>query len=131
MRLEHIPIILGIIVCLIAAGIIYDAATSGHVRPYRERRRRQRAELNSAGEWLAGLGTACLGVALIGGERWRWTTITVLCGVVLIVLGAVLNRTYLREMLLFRGSARRTGEMEVPPEARKKSETPDPPLRIR
>lgn len=129
MRLEHIPIVLGVLFCLIAAGIIYDAAASGYVRPHRERRRRQRAELDTAGEWLVGLGTACLGAALIGGERWRWTTIAVLSGVVLIVLGAILNRSYLREMLLFRGAARRTGEMEVPPEAGRKDG--DPPLRIR
>lgn len=128
MRLEHIPIVLGVVFCLIAAGIIYDAATSSYVRPHRERRRRQRAELDTAGEWLVGLGTACLGAALIGGERWRWTTIAVLSGVVLIVLGAVLNRSYLREMLFFRGAARRTAETEVPPEAKKDG---DPPLRIR
>lgn len=128
MRLEHIPIVLGVVFCLIAAGIIYDAATSAYVRPHRERRRRQRAELDTTGEWLVGLGTACLGAALIGGERWRWTTIAVLSGVVLLVLGAALNRAYLREMLFFRGAARRTEETEVPPEAKKDG---DPPLRIR
>lgn len=128
MRLEYIPIALGVLVLLAAAGIIYDAAAPAHVPPYSERRRRRRAELDPAGEWLVGLGTACLGAALIGNEVWRWTTIAVLSGVVLLVLGAVLNRAYLREMLFFRGAARRTTEMEVPPEARPKSESK---LRIR
>jgi len=130
MRLEHIPLVLGAIICLIAVGIIYDATTSKHVRPFRERRRRQRAELNSAGEILVGLGTACMGAALIGRDLWRWVTLLVLSGVVLIVLGAIMNRAFLREMLLFRGAARRTGEMEVPPDLRPKKEG-EPRLRIR
>ncbi|MEO8193819.1 MAG: hypothetical protein ABI681_08200 [Gemmatimonadales bacterium] len=128
MRLEYVPIVLGVLVILIAAGIIYDAVTPEAMRPFRERRRRQRAELDVPGEWLVAIGTLCLGAALIGGERWRWTTIAVLSGVALVVLGAVLNRAYLREMLLFRGAARRTEEMEVPPIAKKDDE---PRLRIR
>ncbi len=119
MRLEYLPVVLGVLVLLVAAAIIFDAAGPERARPFRERRRRQRAEPNTAGEWLVGLGTACLGAALIGNEVWRWTTIAVLSGVVLLVVGAVLNRTYLREVLLFRGAARRTAEMEVPPEAKK------------
>ena len=111
-----------------AAFIIYDAVSPEAVRPFRERRRRQRAELDVPGEWMVGLGTACLAAALFGGERWRWTTIAVLAGVILIVIGAVLNRGFLKEMLLFRGAARRTGEMELPPELRPKD---DRPLRIR
>lgn len=128
MRLEYIPIVLGILVLAIAVAIIYDAVSPEHVRPFRERRRRQRAELDTAGEWLVGLGTACLGAALIGNEAWRWTTIAVLSGVVLLVLGAILNRTYLREMLFFRGASRRTGAEDIPPDAAKKDE---PRLRIR
>lgn len=129
MRLEYIPIVLGVLVLALAAGIIYDAASPEQMRPFRERRRRQRAELDPAGEWLVGLGTACLGAALIGNEAWRWTTIAVISGVVLLVLGAVLNRAYLREMLLFRGASRRTEESQVPPDGRKKEG--EPPLRIR
>ncbi len=128
MRLEYIPLVLGVLVILIAAGIIFDAVSPDQIRPFRERRRRQRAEINTAGEWLVGLGTACLGAALIGNELWRWTTIAVLSGTVLLVLGAILNRSYLREILLFRGAARRTEETEVPPDARKDT---DPKLRIR
>ena len=119
--MELIPVVLGVLVLLIAAGIIYDAAAPSNVRPFSERRRRQRAELDTAGEVLVGLGTVCLGAALIGNELWRWTTIAVISGVVLIVLGAVFNRAYLREMLLFRGAARRTMEMEIPPEVRPKT----------
>jgi hypothetical protein len=128
MRLEYVPVVLGVIVFLLAAGIIFDAVSPDSIRPFRERRRRQRAEIDVPGEWLVGLGTACLGAALIGNEVWRWTTVAVLSGVVLIVLGAIMNRGYLREMLLFRGAARRTQENEVPPIARNDKE---PKLRIR
>ena len=49
-------------------------------------------------------------------------------GTALIIAGAVLNRGYLREMLLYRGAARRTEEHEVPPVAHKDD---DRKLRIR
>jgi hypothetical protein len=128
MRLEYIPIVLGTIVSLAAAFIIFDALSPESARPFRERRRRQRAELDIPGQWMVGIGTACLAAALFGGERWRWTTIAVISGTVLIILGAVMNRRYLREMLLYRGAARRTGEMQLPPELRPKD---DGPRRIR
>jgi hypothetical protein len=128
MRLEHIPIVLGVIAALLAAFVLYDAFSPESARPFRERRRRQRAELNVPGQILVGVGIASLAVALFGGERWRWTTIAVMTGTALIILGGVLNRGYLREMLLFRGAARRTEEHEVPPVAHKDD---DRKLRIR
>ena len=124
MRLEYIPVVLGVLVLVMAAGLIFDAIHPDERRPFRERRRRQRAEFNIPGEWLVGLGTACLGVSLIGNEVWRWTTVAVISGIVLIVIGAIMNRAYLREMLLFRGKARRSGELEMPA-------APHPRLRIR
>ena len=114
MRLEYIPVVLGVLILLVAAGIIYDAASPEARRPFRERRRRQRAEIDTAGEWLVGLGVACLGISMIGNEVWRWTTIVVISGIVLIVLGALMNRAYLRETLLFRGVARRGEGNEIP-----------------
>ena len=128
MRLEHIPIVLGVIASLLALAVLYDAAAPESARPLRERRRRQRAEINVPGEVLVGVGIASLAAALFGGEEWRWTTIAVMTGAALILVGAILNRSYLREMLLFRGAARRTEEHEVPPVAHKDD---DRPLRIR
>ena len=128
MKLEQVPIVLGVLLCLIAAGIIYDALSPEAGRPFRERRRRQRAEINTPGEWLVALGTACLGASLIGRDDWRWGTVAVLAGVALLVLGGILNWAFLRETLLFRGASRRTEETETPPDAKKKDE---PRLRIR
>ena len=116
--------VLGVLVLLVAAAIVYDAIRPDNVRPQTERRRRRRAELNIPGEWLVGLGTACLGVSLIGNEVWRWTTIAVISGIVLIVLGAILNREFLREMLLFRGASRRSEKGSAP-------SRPEMKLRIR
>lgn len=128
MKLEQVPIVLGVLVCLIAVAIVYDAIRGETVRPSRERRRRQRAEINTPGEWLVALGTACIGASLIGREDWRWGTVAVIAGGTFLVLGGILNRALLREMLLFRGAARRTAEMEVPPVAKLETE---PKLRIR
>jgi len=53
----------------------------------------------------------CMAAALIGRDTWRWGTISVLAGASLLVIGAIMNRAYLKEVLLFRGAARR-GEGE-------------------
>jgi hypothetical protein len=125
MRLEYVPVVLGVLVLLLAAGVIYDALSPEAKRPFRERRRRRRAELDKPGEWMVALGMICLGAALIGNELWRWTTIAVISGIVLLILGALMNRTYLREMLMFRGASRRTEENEIP------AKPDQPKLRIR
>ena len=114
MRLELIPVLIGVLLVLLAAGIIYDAVAPSQIRPFRERRRRQRAEINPTGEWFVALGIACLGASLIGNELWRWTTIVVMAGVALLVTGAILNRNYLREVLTFRGAARRGHSGSIP-----------------
>lgn len=76
-------------------------------RPLRERRRRQRAELNRTGELFVALGTASLAAALVGRDNWRWGNIAVFSAVALLIVGAALNREFLRQMLLFRGASRR------------------------
>ncbi|MDQ3672813.1 MAG: hypothetical protein M3365_00325 [Gemmatimonadota bacterium] len=107
MRLEQFPIVLGIVVALIGLTIALDAWQAGGVAPFRERRRRTRAVPHKLGQTLVAVGTICLGIALIGRDTWRYTTISVLIGVVLLVAGAILNRVYLKEVLFFRGAARR------------------------
>ena len=48
-----------------------------------------------------------MAAALMGRDTWRWGTISVLAGVALLIIGAIMNRKYLKEVLLFRGAARR------------------------
>ena len=43
----------------------------------------------------------------MGRDTWRWGTIAVLTGSALLILGALMNKQYLKEVLLFRGAARR------------------------
>ena len=107
MSLEQFPIVLGIVVVLIGLTMALDAWQAGGVAPFRERRRRTRAVPHKLGQTMVAVGTVCLGIALIGRDTWRYTTITVLIGSVLLVAGAIMNRVYLKEILLFRGAARR------------------------
>ena len=107
MKLEQLPILLGVLVLLVALAIGYDSMSPEERRPFRERRRRQRADLNRTGELFVALGTACVAAALIGRDSWRWGNIAVFAAVALIIVGAVFNREFLRELLLFRGASRR------------------------
>jgi hypothetical protein len=111
MKIEQFPLILGVLVALVGIAVLYDAWHAAGVRPLRERRRRTRATPHKAGQTLVALGIFCMSAALIGRDTWRWGTISVLAGTSLIVIGAIMNRAYLREVLLFRGAARR-GEGE-------------------
>ena len=107
MRVEQFPVLLGVLVALVGLTILLDAWQAGGVAPFRERRRRVRAVPSKGGQTLIALGTLCMAAALLGRDTWRWGTIAVLAGTVLLIFGAVLNREYLKEVLLFRGAARR------------------------
>jgi hypothetical protein len=107
MKLEQFPILLGVLVALIGLTILLDAWQAGGVAPLRERRRRTRAVPHKAGQSLVAIGTLCMAAALMGRDTWRWGTISVLAGVALLIIGAIMNRKYLKEVLLFRGAARR------------------------
>ncbi|MDQ3082586.1 MAG: hypothetical protein M3R07_10295 [Gemmatimonadota bacterium] len=75
-----------------------------------------------------GLGTLCMGAALIGRDEWRWGTLVVFAGVALLVVGGALNHAYLREMLMFRGASRRGGDDDAPPPP---DDSKKPRMRIR
>ena len=129
MRLEHLPILFGILVALIGAGLVGDAWLGDSVAVLRERRRRVRAEPHKAGEAIVGVGVLCMGAALIGRDGWRYGTVAIILGTLLVIVGTALNRRYLTELLTFRGAARRSDAGTPPPVA------PEPPgtkrLRIR
>ena len=129
MKLEQFPIILGIIVALIGLTIALDAWQAGGVAPLRERRRRTRAVPHKAGQTLVALGTLCMAAALVGRDTWRWATISVLAGSALLIIGAIMNRQYLKEVLFFRGATRR-GEGGGEKNSRL-NQTPSKPTRIR
>ena len=116
MRLEQIPLFIGVVVAIIGLGLVLDAQLPEGMSPSRERRRRERTERHRGGETLVGIGIVAMAAALIGSDAWRFGTVSVLVGLVLLVVGGWLNRRYLRESVLFRGAARR-GEKRVTPRA--------------
>ncbi len=127
MKLEQLPIIIGVLIAIMGIAIALDAWQAGGVGPLRERRRRTRVVPHKAGQTLVALGTLCMAAALMGRDTWRWATISVIAGSVLLVIGALMNRQYLKEVLLFRGAARRgVGEANS-----RLNQTPTKPNRIR
>jgi hypothetical protein len=116
MRLEQIPLFIGVIVAILGLGLVLDAQLPEGFAQSRERRRRERTERNRPGETLMGLGVIGMAAALIGSDEWRFGTLAVLVGVILLGTGAWLNRDYLRELVLFRGASRR-GEKRSAPRA--------------
>ena len=115
MRVELIPVVLGLLVALLGGLLVADARLPDTASYVSERRRRVRAERSRGGEMLVGGGTLCMAAALLGRDAWRYGAIAVLLGAVLIVAGAVMNFRYLRELFAFRGPARRQAEGEGPP----------------
>jgi len=116
MRLEQIPLFVGVIVAILGLGLVLDAQLPEGFSQSRERRRRERTERNRPGETLMGLGVIAMAAALIGSDEWRFGTLAVLAGLILLGTGAWLNRDYLRELVLFRGASRR-GEKRSAPRA--------------
>jgi hypothetical protein len=125
MKLEQLPLVLGVLIALIGLLVGYDAIKPMHVRPFRERRRRIRATLDRTGELLIALGIIGMAVAFLSRDTGRFGTLAVIVGAVLLLAGGLMNRTYLKEMLLFRGAARRADADEKianPNEATRKSD---------
>jgi hypothetical protein len=116
MRLEQIPVFVGVVVAILGLGLVLDAQLPEGFSQSRERRRRERTERHRGGETLVGLGIIAVGAALIGRDTWRFGTLTILIGAVLLAVGAWFNREYLREVFAFRGVARR-GEKRSEPRA--------------
>ena len=81
MRLEQVPLFIGVIVAIMGLGLVLDAQLPEGFSQSRERRRRARTERNRPGETLVGLGVIGMAAALIGSDEWRFGTVAVLAGV--------------------------------------------------
>lgn len=116
MRLELLPILLGAVVALAGVGLIADAwLPDRDVLETRERRRRTRAERHRGGEVFVGVAVILMGAALIGRDAWTLTPWLAGLACLFIVVGALLNRRYIREQLDFRGAARRDPTVDRKP----------------
>jgi hypothetical protein len=100
MRLETLPVLVGVLVTLVGLALVADAAIPDGALMRPERRRRPRPQRHHAGEAALGLGVACVGAALIGRDAWAYTTVAILAALVLGVVGVVLNWRYVRGMML-------------------------------
>jgi hypothetical protein len=126
-RVETIPLILGILVALVGLGLLADAWLPEELPRFRERRRRPRTERHLGGEAAIGLGVLCMAAALIGRDTWAYGTVAIIVGTLMLALGAWLNRQYLRDKLVNRGALRR-GEG---PQPRSHEKDAPPPRKTR
>ncbi|MEP6618226.1 MAG: hypothetical protein ABJE47_02880 [bacterium] len=114
MRVETIPVILGVIVGLVGLAILADAWLPEELAFNRERRRQERSERHTAGEACIGLSVLCMAAALIGRDSWAYETVAIMVAAVLFLVGVVLNREFLREKIVNRGALRRGGAPKPP-----------------
>lgn len=107
MRIEIIPLIIGALVALLGVGILFDAWKADDNAMSMDRRRRPRVERHRGGEALIGLGVLALAATFVGRDTWRFSTLVSIIGAAFLILGAVLNRKYLRDAFGNRGPLRR------------------------
>ena len=129
MRIEVIPLIVGILIGLVGLGLVADAWIPEDVAPFRERRRRPRTERSLGGEALIGLGVLCFAAALISRDTWDYVNVAVIAGGMLLLIGAWMNRRYLRDRFVNRGALRRGEEGRT--QRHEKDAPPPPKSRIR
>jgi hypothetical protein len=111
-RIETLPLIIGVLIAMLGIGIMFDAWTPDVTAAARERRRRPRIERHRNGEAMIGLGVLALAAAFIGRDNWRYSILVVIIGAIFLIVGTALNAGYLRELFVNRGPLRRREETE-------------------
>lgn len=112
MRLETFPLLLGGLMGLLGIALLFDAVMPDQPVAA-ERRRRRRRERDRFGELLVSLGTMAMAAAFLGRDTWRFSTVTVAVGAVLLLLGAARNAAYLRDVFA-RGARTSPAKQQVP-----------------
>ena len=113
MRVETLPLIIGVLVAMLGIGIIFDAWTPDTIVAH-ERRRRPRIERHRNGEAMIGLGVLALAAAFIGRDNWSYSILVVIVGALFLIVGTALNGRYVRELFVNRGPLRRREASEQP-----------------
>jgi len=106
-RIETLPLILGVLIAMLGIGIMFDAWTPDATVVSQERRRRQRIERHRNGEAMIGLGVLALAAAFIGRDNWSYSILVVIIGTLFLIVGAALNARYVRDLFVNRGPMRR------------------------
>jgi hypothetical protein len=109
MRLETLPLVLGALAGLIGLGLLLDAWLPDDLVIKSERRRRPRRPRSRFGEALLGLGVIAMAAAFVGRDEWRYSTVAVIAGAVLLLWGAKRSAGYLRDVLA-RGQQQKLAE---------------------
>jgi peptidoglycan/LPS O-acetylase OafA/YrhL len=112
MRLEILPLVLGVLIGLVGLGLLFDACAPDDMVET-ERRRRPRRQRSRGGEALVGLGILALAAALLGRDTWRYTTVAVIAGSVLLLWGLMRNGSYIRGIFA-RGDVSKPKVLEGP-----------------
>ena len=107
MRIELVPLIIGVLVGLVGLGLVFDAWTPDEIIVRKERRRRPRIGRSRGGESAIGFGVLCMGAAFLGRDTWRYSVVAVIAGTLLLLVGVIKNRRYLGQAITNRGALRR------------------------
>lgn len=99
MRLEYLPIILGLLTGVLGAALVLDALIPDGALASRERRKRERPERHRKGELSLGAGVLLMSAALLGRDTWRYTNLAILLALVLFLVGVGLNYKYVRGLM--------------------------------
>ena len=100
MRLEHIPLILGLLFVVAGVALIADALLREQPLMVTDRRKRARAPRHRGGQVAIGVGTLSVAAALFGRDGWRYGTLAVMLGVIAFGVGVWLNWGYVRDFML-------------------------------
>jgi hypothetical protein len=100
MRLEHLPLILGLLFVVAGGALIADALLREQPLMMTDRRKRSRAPRHRGGQIAIGVGTLFVAAALFGRDGWRYGTVAMLLGVVAFGVGVWLNWGYVKDFML-------------------------------
>ncbi|HJU66771.1 MAG TPA: hypothetical protein VJ650_00890 [Gemmatimonadaceae bacterium] len=100
MRLEHLPLILGLLFVVAGVALIADALLREQPLMMTDRRKRSRAPRHRGGQVAIGVGTLFVAAALFGRDGWRYGTVAMLLGVIAFGVGVWLNWAYVKAFML-------------------------------
>jgi fatty acid desaturase len=100
MRLEHLPLVLGLLFVVAGVALIADALLREQPLMRSDRRKRSRAPRHPGGQVAIGAGALFVAAALFGRDGWRYGTVAVLIGVIAFATGVWLNWGYVKAFML-------------------------------
>lgn len=96
MRLETLPLILGVLLGLVGLALVFDAWAPDNIIVPEERRKRPRRERDRWGEALVGLGAIAMAATFLGRDTWRYSIVAVIAGALMLLWGAKRSAGYLK-----------------------------------